>query len=119
MSRIQVLIGLLVIAILVGVGVYYVANAPSTAPVQETANQNAVPPSVKPSLEAAKYVGQNIGTLSPVKPAEGKTFSVKKTEISNATGTVYYTDGATDYVADFNFSVDGQNTTISDFRLRQ
>ena len=124
MKRTQIIVGLLIIAILVAIGVYYTDNAPSTTPARETVDnqtgvQNTNPSSVMPGLVAAEYITKNIETLSPVEPAEGKTFLVSRTQTSSATGTVYYSDSINEYVADFSFSIDGEKPTVTNFKLRK
>lgn len=124
MKKTQIIVGLLVIVILIAIGAYYTANAPSTTPVRDTVSsqtgtQNTNPSTVVPGLVATQYITKNINTLSPVEPAEGKTFLVSKMQTSSATGTIYYSDSVNEYIADFSFSVDGEKPTVTNFKLRK
>lgn len=107
-------------------------NANGTAQVQTTNpaasnTSTTTKPATKPAPAGAtqitSHIYANISTLSPIKPAAGKKFSVTRVAFPASapmSGNVEYTDGTKKYVADFSYTVDqAGKATLSSFNLRK
>ncbi len=86
-------------------------TGPSIQPVTSgavptTNNKQELPPVADRVMSVKNYIRANISQLTSEKPSEGSEFTVSDVMIRGNTGVATFTDGRSQYMAEFTFSMD-------------
>lgn len=108
----KIVITLLVIALLVGTGLFVMNKKDNVSSVDQPSTQNRM-------MSIDNYVKIYISELSPMPEVLGGTFYVTLIETNNGRGVVSYEDGHNAYTADFTYTEKEGSVLVTSFVVRE